>query len=757
MSSTLLPPVVPSAVSVSSLQALCPNASLKQAWQALCQHYATALPTHLLDDDFEDELTHTQQLITTAEQLGLEVTPLVLAPQALLQQAFPLLVAPTAGEAYWLVGKRGLTVLVRQNNTTTELPLDTLAKHCDDGLLEAYTFKTSGHKASSNRQPLLTVRWFLGQFISNGLMTAQLLMASLLVQVFALGMPLLYMVIFDRVFGRQNLATLDVIAVGVAVLLLFDVGVKQVRGFVFSHLLKQLDKQVVEDFLDRLFSLNLKTAQNERMRGFADLFAAISTATQALATLCLITSLDVTFSLLVAMVLFVLDTNLALIALAPVLPMALVSLWYIPHIKQRQMAFELEQRSYRLRLSEAIDDTETLKSLDAEQATKASLKETFRQHVLAESHTPHNDRTKLLNAQTFIAAAGALVLLYVGASRVLDGHLSFGVYLAVNMLSRTITGNVQKLFDTLAQVQESFVKLNTLKGLYHAIQAENSPKDGVVLDTVAGDIDVVDVSFKYDEHLPLVLNKVNFRIKAGQKVVLTGRSGSGKSTLLRLLQHLYTPTQGYMMLDGYKLSDLDLSCLRQHIGVAIQKPALFMGTLRSNIAVGNPTAPLRSIIQAATMAQLDHFIVSHPLGLEMPVLHKGANLSGGQAARVALARLFLRKPSVLCLDEAVNALEPNLKSAVFTQVWQQYAKQTCLFVTDVIPVHQKADLILVLHEGQILEQGTFKQLMSQRGYYYHLHKHQLPTLAPVAAANGQAVPATKATPPIKVASPQGGV
>lgn len=224
-----------------------------------------------------------------------------------------------------------------------------------------------------------------------------------------------------------------------------------------------------------------------------------------------------------------------------------------------------------------------------------------------------------------------------------------------------------------------------------------------------------------------MLDRVNFHIKSGQKVIITGRSGSGKTTLLRLLQRLYDPTEGYIKVDDYNLSDIELRSLREQLGVVIQKPALFHGTIRDNVALGRPESTFKEIVEASNLAELDNFLLDKKEGFDYPVLHKGVNLSGGQQARVAMARVFLKKPSILVLDEALNALEPTMKASILQKLWMGYRDKTCLFVTDFLPAHQKADLIIVLNEGRVVEQGTFKELMQNKSYYYYLHRFQLNT------------------------------
>jgi ATP-binding cassette subfamily B protein len=173
-------------------------------------------------------------------------------------------------------------------------------------------------------------------------------------------------------------------------------------------------------------------------------------------------------------------------------------------------------------------------------------------------------------------------------------------------------------------------------------------------------------------------------------------------------------------LDNFNVANIELDDLRKQVGVALQKPFLYAGTIKENISLGQPSAPMREITEVATMAQLDQFLLKTPKGFDSPVTSMGNNLSGGQAARIALARVLLRKPSVLILDEALASLDQSLTGSIFSLLLEKYKKSTCIFVSDYLPLHVQSDQIIVMHEGEIVEQGTYNELVNARAYYYHL-------------------------------------
>ncbi|MDX2085317.1 MAG: peptidase domain-containing ABC transporter [Candidatus Melainabacteria bacterium] len=700
--------------------------------QACYRHVQKALRHrggHRFADVARGDVQSLESLAQHLQDLGFSAKIETLSWNALLKAPFPRVVQ-MGTEAYWVTRRQGAALHAQIGPKTTEIEQHQ-CEHPD--AVRTLRILPQPRTWSVNQPDAFSLRWYAGLFLANGLFSTQMFMASFMAQVFTLAVPLFYMVIFDRVFGRQNLATLDVMAIGMILVLTFQFLVRYLRVFVLSYVVNQVDRLTVDLFLDGLFHLQLKDTLKDKARLLADHFGTLTRLNQVVGQTLLMTSLDMLFSAVIVGFLLMLDFQLAVISLLSLVPIAVQMFWSVPNLKRKSLAFEKEQRQYRLRLSEVLEHAETLKSLDAEGHIKRSIRERFKEEVLPKSYGPRFDRLKMADVQQFLALLSMLVTLYFGAHRVLEGVISFGVYIAINMLSRQIISNAQKLLENLAQFNESLGSLEQFRQMQADADATALGAGGeVLLDSVKGDIQLVDVGFRYSPEAPMVLKHVSCHIQPGQKVILAGRSGAGKTTLIRLLQRLYSPTEGYILVDGVNTGDVDVESLRDHVGVAVQKVAMFSGTIRDNIAVGYPNAPMKAIVDAASMAQLDQYVYTLPNGFETPVEALGTNLSGGQAARISLARTFLRNPSILILDEAINALEPALKGAVLQQLMTRYRERTCLLVTDFQPAHQLADLILVLHDGHIVEQGRYEDLMAAQGFYYHLYQQEA-NPAPVSA------------------------
>ncbi len=556
-----------------------------------------------------------------------------------------------------------------------------------------------------------------------------MVMASLMVQLFAIGMPVLYMVIFDRVFGRQNLDTLNVLALGMAIVLGTDFLVKQLRAFVLANQMEMVDKLTLQAFLKQLALLPLSGFTGKSARGYTDKFSEMPRVNEAVTSMMLVSSLDVVFSVLIVILLMLLHFQLAAIALAAIIPIAVLSFWVAPRVKERALSSQKSQRVYRLKLSELIENAETLKAANADTQLRNKIASLIDQSH-QEGFRSRYDQTNSGNMQGFIAQLGSLVTLYFGAKFVLSGEISFGVYIAINMLSKHVMGVVQKLFVNLSKFQESLGTLREMQTLFqegqsnvtHQEALQETTDEGIRPEKLNGSIAFHGVKFKYEESQDWILNNINLSIADGEKVIITGQSGAGKTTLIRLIQKLFSPNQGYITLDKYNLKDFDGGFLRSHIGVAVQKPALFAGTLADNIALSSPYAKKQQLLDAASFVGLDHYLAHSQMGLETPVNPMGSNLSGGQAASVALSRVLLQQPHILILDEALAQIDPSSKAIIYSRLFEKYKHKTLIMVTDFLPVHQRADRILVLDKGQIVEEGNFKTLTQQQGYYALYHQ-----------------------------------
>jgi ATP-binding cassette, subfamily B, bacterial HlyB/CyaB len=255
-------------------------------------------------------------------------------------------------------------------------------------------------------------------------------------------------------------------------------------------------------------------------------------------------------------------------------------------------------------------------------------------------------------------------------------------------------------------------------------ESSSADRANIPLPPIEGDVRFENVSFHFNPGGPEVLSNIDLDIPLGTFVGIVGQSGSGKSTLMKLLPRLYSPTKGRILVDGYDIDKVELYSLRRQIGIVPQDPLLFSGTVSENIALTNPEAPSDEIVKAARIAAAHDFIMELAAGYSTPVGERGASLSGGQRQRIAIARTLLGNPKLLVMDEATSALDYDTERQVCDNLREAMKHCTVFFITHRLTTIRRADLIVMLHQGAIVETGTHEELMALRGRYYALYRQQ---------------------------------
>ncbi|MDX1919720.1 MAG: ATP-binding cassette domain-containing protein [Candidatus Caenarcaniphilales bacterium] len=576
----------------------------------------------------------------------------------------------------------------------------------------------SGLSGSISRGPApFTLKWYFNLYSLNWFLSAQIIAASVLVQIFTFSLPLFYMVIFDRVFGKQNLAALNVMAAGMILVIVFDLLVKSFRSYILCYQTELADKLSIEAFLNRLFNLPLNALSSNQKKLFAGQFGDLIKINRILTTSLLISWVEILFSIAVLIFITSIDLRLGMIASAPLIPISAIIFFSSPRIQKRALVFEKDQKECQMKLAEIIESLETVKSSNSSLFLKVNVAKKIEQ-TLHDGFQSRYDNSNGGNVIGFIGTLGSVALLYFGALEVLKGEVTSGVYISINMLSRTMIASFQRLFYSVISFEEAFNTLSQVKqvtGGDH--QTESNNKAVLAKNSIKGEIQVEELYFKYQTDLPWSLKNINLVIKAGEKVVFTGRSGCGKSTLGRLMQCLYHPNSGSISLDGRNILDLPTHSLREAVGLIQQRPCIFSGTIKDNILMGNISASEQQINEAIEIAGLQELLRKLPSGLDTEVSLLGANIALDQAARISIARSVLIEPQVLILDDSIPYLDALSQTEIYNRLFIKFQNKTCIFVTNYLPLHKKADRIFVMHEGQVIESGSYQELISKDGLY----------------------------------------
>lgn len=562
--------------------------------------------------------------------------------------------------------------------------------------------------------------WFIPAIVKYRKLLGEVLIASFVLQVFALLTPLFFQVVMDKVLVHRGLSTLDVLAVGLLGIMLFESLLSGLRSYVFAHTASRIDVELGARLFRHLISLPLAYFQARRVGDSVARVRELENIRSFLTGNAITLLLDVLFSVVFIAVMLFYSGWLTLVVVLSLPLYFVLSLMITPVLRARvQESFNrgAENQSF---LVESINGIDTLKSMAVEPQVTRKWDNQLAAYVSASFKT----QTLSTVANEGVSLIGKLVTvatLWLGARLVIDGQLTVGQLVAFNMLAGRVAQPIMRLAQLWTNFQQTGVSVQRLGDILNS-QTELSQATRSALPALHGQVEFDQVRFRYRADGSEVLRGIDLAIHPGEVIGIVGRSGSGKSTLTRLLQRLYVPESGRVLVDGMDLALADVSSLRRQIGVVLQDNLLFNRSIRENIALTDPGAPMEAVIQAARLAGAHEFILELPEGYDTLVGEHGSSLSGGQRQRIAIARALIGNPRILIFDEATSALDYESERVI-----QQNMKAICQGRTVVIIAHRlsavrDANRIIVMDRGQIVEQGTHQELLSlQAGHYSRLH------------------------------------
>lgn len=552
---------------------------------------------------------------------------------------------------------------------------------------------------------------------------AQLLLASLLLQVFGLSVPLLTAIVVNQVLPFKLHETLTLLAVGLLILMVAQVVMTLLRSTVLLYLQTKVDRQMMLSFFEHLLNLPLRFFQQ---RSSGDLLARLGSNAvirDTVSNQLISTILDGSFVTLYLVVLFLGSPLFGVVALALGVAQVVVLLASSRRVRSLAKQELLTQGTFQGYAAEALVGITTLKAAGAEQQALERWANLFFEQLNASIR--RNLLSSLVNAiVTNLEEAAPLLLLVIGTVQVLNGTLQAGTMLALVTLASYF---LDPLGSLVASGQRLQVVRSHLERVSDVLEAE-SEQDVQALrlpPRLSGHVRLQSVSFQYDPHSPVILHDINVAIRPGQKVAIVGRTGSGKTTLGMLLLGLYLPTTGDIFYDHIPLRTLHYQAVPAQFGVVTQGSTIFSGSIRENIALNQPGMPIEQVIHAAWSAALHEDILQMPMEYETFVSEGGTALSGGQRQRLALARALATSPAILLLDEATSALDVLTEQVVERNLRTEACTQ--IIIAHRLSTIRNADLILVLDQGTITERGTHAELLSKQGFYANLIQSQLAT------------------------------
>jgi ATP-binding cassette subfamily C protein LapB len=560
------------------------------------------------------------------------------------------------------------------------------------------------------RRFLSETHWFWGELIKPWRTYRDVLVASLLINLFALAMPLFTMTVYDRVIPNNAFETLWTFAIGVSAVLGFDLAMKLLRARFIDVAGKQVDLEVSGRVMAKALNLRLESRPSS-VGAFASNMRAFESVREFLTSASLGLLIDLPFALLFLAATALIGGWLALPTAVAFVLVVLISLLAQRRLKPLTDASQRASQQRQATLIETLIGLETVKAMNVEGRMQARWEESGR--MLAQEGA----RIKFLNTATtqttaWITQMVTVTTVLLGVYLIADSALSMGALIACTQLTSRALAPLAQLAALLVQMDGTRSAYESVNGMMSLPQERDDQGRYVMRNRPKGDIEFDSVSFAYPGNARPALDKVSFRIAQGERVALIGRIGSGKSTIEKLVLGLYRPTAGTIRFDGIDSRQIDPAEIRASIGYLGQEPTLFYGTLRDNIAIAAPHADDSSVLRAAEIAGLRGFIERHPLGIHMPVSERGESLSGGQRQAVALARAVINEPPVLLLDEPTSAMDSESEARVVSQLKQACANRSLILVTHRTTLLELVDRIIVVDDARIVLDGPRQKVLA---------------------------------------------
>ncbi len=563
--------------------------------------------------------------------------------------------------------------------------------------------------------------WFIPAIVKYRKLLAEVLVISFVINMLGMVTPLGMQVIMDKVLVNHAMKTLNVIAFGLLCAAFFENILTGIRTWVMAVTCSKIDVELGARLYRHLLALPTAYFQSRRVGESIARVRELESIRGFLTSNALSLVLDFFFSFVYAAVMVYYSFQLSMIVFASLPVYFLLSLVLTPILRNRlNECFQNGARNQSF-LVESISGIDTIKSMAVEPRWVDTWEKQLASFVTTALNVV-NMSTVAMTSVTTVSKLVSVAILWIGSAQVVEGNLSVGQLIAFTMMSGRLTEPILRIAQLWNSFQQVGVSMERLGDILNATTEISGNKTRIP--RLNGSIEFDQVSFRYHPETPDIIRSVNFKIEPGQVIGIVGRSGSGKSTLTKLVQRLYSPDRGRVLIDGQDIAIIDTASLRQQLGVVLQENLLFSGTIRDNIALSNPGLPIEPIIEAAKLAGAHEFICEMPEGYDTAVGEHGTGLSGGQRQRIAIARTLISNPRILIFDEATSALDYESEQIIQENMRSICANRTVLIIAHRLSAVRDANRILVMERGQVVEDGPHEELVNKGGIYAHLYQLQ---------------------------------
>jgi subfamily B ATP-binding cassette protein HlyB/CyaB len=567
------------------------------------------------------------------------------------------------------------------------------------------------------------ITWFVGAIHKYRRLLGEVLLASFFLQLFALVSPLFFQVVVDKVLVHRSLSTLEVLAVGLVAIAFFETLLGVLRTYLFSHTTNRIDVELGARLFRHLLALPIGYFQARRVGDSVARVRELENIRNFLTSSGLTLVIDLFFTSIFIAVLFYYSPLLTWIVLASLPFYVGISAAATPLFQKRLDEKFKRGAENQAFLVETVSGIETLKAMAVEPQMQRRWEEQLAGYVAASFRVTSLGNVASETVQ-FVSKLVSAAILYLGAKLVIGGELSVGELIAFNLLAGRVSAPVLRLAQTWQDFHQARLSVDRLGDILNTAPEPVYNPGKMSLAAIRGDISFENVSFRYRIDGQQILHDINLEVPAGQVIGIVGTSGSGKSTLAKLVQRLYLPESGRVLVDGVDIAQVDPARLRRQIGVVLQDSTLFNCSVRDNIALVDPAIPTENVIAAATLAGAHDFILKLPEGYDTIVGERGSSLSGGQRQRIAIARALIADPRILIFDEATSALDYESESIVQKNMAKISQGRTVIIIAHRLSALRLADRVITIERGRLIEDGSHHELIKAGGRYSTLYRLQ---------------------------------
>lgn len=552
-------------------------------------------------------------------------------------------------------------------------------------------------------------------------------LSSILITIFGIVGSFYFKFLLNTVIPNDLKSTLNMFSIGLIILTIFSVLTSAFRRQLLIHFSQKLDIPLMLGYYDHIVNLPMTFFQTRtvgevisRLDDAYKIRSAISGAT-------LTVMIDGFMMIIGGITLYCESPFLFLITLAPLVLYFIIVFAFkklITDNNRDTMHSQAELTSY---LVQCLNGVETIKSFNGEKQISLNIEKKFVKFMkdVFNLGTVNNVQGTLKGG---VKAIFGIVILWIGTSQVLDGNITIGTLLTFNALLVYFLNPIENIVNFQSTLQSAIVAAQRLEEIiFTAVEKSDLNTKKISPESLKGNLEFKNVSFRYGNRKH-ILEDINLKAKANQKIALVGESGSGKTTLSKLLMNFYEIEKGEILINGFNIKDINLNVLRDKIAYISQETFLFNKTILENLTFGNDNASYENVIEACKKAQIHNYINTLPLRYGTLVEENGANFSGGQKQRLSIARAILKNPDILVMDEATSNLDSITEKAISDTMYEFMQDKTAFIIAHRLSTIKNCDVIYVLEKGKVIESGNHEDLLNKQGYYYNLWKDQMPTI-----------------------------